>query len=122
MGLSLSNQRLVTVVSFISKCTRLSQITISGCDELSDISSIASCLDLVKLDITHTSVLDLSPLRGLARLTRVMAYEMLKGFSVQELSHCPGLTEVHITDGAEGVEEVKNKFGPRLRVYYDHDK
>ena len=120
--LGLCNQKHITNLSFISNCNKLQDIAISCCDNLSDISSICLCPDLKKLDITQSSVMDLSPLRDLNKLTKLTAYRMLKGFSVKDLSHCEGLSQLYLTDDTEGVEEVKEKLGERLKICYDHDR
>ena len=121
-GLGLCNHPQISDVSFIAQCTRLKDIAISNCEEVVDISSVSCCPDLIKLDITSSSVMDLSPLRGHSKLTRLKAYQMLKGFSVHDLVNCPSLTEIHLTDGTEGVDELKQKLGDKIRVCYDHDE
>lgn len=82
-ALGLSHHSRITNLSCIANCTKLESLSMTYCDSVSDISSLSHCLELTKLDISQSSVMDLSPLKDLKNLTKMTAYRMPDDFSVQ---------------------------------------
>ncbi|MHC4200124.1 MAG: leucine-rich repeat domain-containing protein, partial [Planctomycetota bacterium] len=81
----------------LAECTRLRYLNLENCDELHEINGLKGMADLETLDIEYTAVSDLSPLSGLAALTRVDAH----GTAVTRLPDgpLPSLQKLDILSG-----------------------
>ena len=67
----------LTVISALQWCSGLTSLTLQGCNDLVDLTPLASCCSLTHANISNTGVIDLSPLASCPALT-FFGYELVE--------------------------------------------
>jgi Leucine-rich repeat (LRR) protein len=98
--LELSHMTRLIDIGPLDACRALERLSLRGCEELRSVASLASCIRLMELDVSHTLVEDLAPLTSCSdlRILRASGCPNLRQLppmpALRELnaSHCHGLT------------------------------
>jgi hypothetical protein len=116
--LDCSLNRLLTHTEALGGCGRLTNLTLTGCAELVDVSGLCGLAQLSHLYLSGcTSLSDVSPLRALGALSVLHLSKCPRLADAAALGECPRLELLNLR--CSGVRVVPCRAG--LRVLFDSE-